>query len=782
MTEYMKKKPEIFKKLETLASLVPTAFYWVDIDTTILGGNDIAIDMIKEFSPSCKEVIGKNAFDMFPPDAAKELIKNNKKAVKARSPLFFEETVTDIKTNKKRFRNVVRAPLYDGGKVVGISILVNDVTKVKEKTILELKKQLQFKTLVDQTAYEFKSPLAILLLLVHQCSGRPKDVVFDILSKLTAITPTLLYWFDENNVLLISNKWDSEAVGGNFVSKTPYDYFPFEIANALVKNNKLVMKTGKILSYDEQLKNALTGEMNYYRAFKAPLYDDEGKSIGVLGTSINVTTEKNAERLQLENALQKVRLKEQEKYEMMVTQLAHDIRSPTSSLSMILDTCKNIPERERVTLISAANRITDIANNLLNSYKKNICIEDVNVDKQQPILVSLLLSGIVSERRKCYVESSVEIKKCYEPGSEFLFTKSNLLNFERMISNLLNNSFEAIESKQGVIKITLGKKEDKIKIIIEDDGKGMSKEVVNKIMNKVIVTSGKRGGTGIGLSQVRESLKESKGEMSIDSVYGKGTKITLYFPMISSPDWIARQICLPEKALVVVVDDDPSVHGAWDLRFKNYSNRIKIEHFKSSKKAVDFINSFPEKSNLFLLVDFEFIDQDMDGLQVIEKTGLIDRSILVTSYYNKQKILDMVSGNGVKVLPKQLASAIPIKFDKKEGVNNTENTDLVIVDDNKIFADSLSMFFESRSFKVDVYYSPKGLLGDLTKHSHKTKFFIDNEFCNDDMSGVGLIEKLRKAGYKDLYLLSGRDFKKEQLPSYINVITKGNLDELNKLI
>ena len=118
MVGVMSKKPKIFADLEELASLVPIAFYWVDVDTTILGGNQIAFDMIKGVSSACKDIIGKNAFDMFPKDTAKDLVNNNKKTVRAQKSLSFEETVIDIKTKKTKLRNVIRSPLYEDDKII----------------------------------------------------------------------------------------------------------------------------------------------------------------------------------------------------------------------------------------------------------------------------------------------------------------------------------------------------------------------------------------------------------------------------------------------------------------------------------------------------------------------------------------------------------------------------------------------------------------------------------------------------------------------------------------
>ena len=129
-----------------------------------------------------------------------------------------------------------------------------------------------------------------------------------------------------------------------------------------------------------------------------------------------------------------------------------------------------------------------------------------------------------------------------------------------MISNLLNNSFEAIEGNKGCIQLTLRRENGQIKIIIEDDGNGMPPEITDKIMNNIIVTAGKSNGCGIGYTQVRENLKASNGQILIESTIAKGTKVILSFPIVDPPNWIAQQISLPKGAVVVVIDDDPSIH------------------------------------------------------------------------------------------------------------------------------------------------------------------------------------------------------------------------------
>ncbi|MCC2645566.1 MAG: hypothetical protein K0R94_1344, partial [Burkholderiales bacterium] len=74
-----------------------------------------------------------------------------------------------------------------------------------------------------------------------------------------------------------------------------------------------------------------------------------------------------------------------------------------------------------------------------------------------------------------------------------------------------------------------------------------------------------------------------------------------------------------------------------------------------------FINNLTdeEKKSIFLLTDYELLKQNLNGLDIINKTK-IERSILVTSYHNDREIRDYAINLGIKILPKELAFAVII--------------------------------------------------------------------------------------------------------------------------
>ena len=96
--------------------------------------------------------------------------------------------------------------------------------------------------------------------------------------------------------------------------------------------------------------------------------------------------------------------------------------------------------------------------------------------------------------------------------------------------NLLKNSVEAIpKDKKGSIKINEKIKDKKLIITIEDNGKGMSKELLEKIKEPFYTTKTK--GTGLGVSLSEQIIKAHDGHIDYESKENKYTKVTITLPI-----------------------------------------------------------------------------------------------------------------------------------------------------------------------------------------------------------------------------------------------------------
>ena len=483
------------------------------------------------------------------------------------------------------------------------------------------------------------------------------------------IFPAILYWCDLNGTFLGANREALKALGAlkkdDVIGKTIYDIYPETVATVF-KSEISRVANGELLQGEDVIVD-FVGNRRYFTATKSPYYDSDGKIIGLIGTSIEITAQKEADRLRIENEVHEVSALEQEKYRKIVQQAAHDISSPLATLAMIIDHCAEIPEKKVIALNSAKLRIMDIMQHLLTSYEFDNNSRDKfgNEEKQQTLAATLLMQAI-AEKRYEYKLAQIKFVDNFAPDSYFACVNIEVGAFKRMISNLINNAADAFVENHGIITINQSVTADSVIIIIEDNGKGIDGVVIDKIRNDVAVTEGKASGHGIGLTQVKETLKRNFGTFAIDSVLGVGTKITLTYPRVVTPDYILQTLDLSGIEDIIILDDDESMHGAWCMMFDEllkHNEYLSVKYFKVGQEVIKFVNDIlpNQKNRTLLIADYELLRQNLTGLDVIAKCHL-PRAILATSHYNKKHIIDKACTINVKILPKLLAPFATIKI------------------------------------------------------------------------------------------------------------------------
>ncbi|MCC2625251.1 MAG: hypothetical protein K0R14_1124 [Burkholderiales bacterium] len=654
---------------------------------------------------------------------------------------------------------------------------------------------------------------------------KKKDQIFEYLESIAELIPAPFYWLDAKGICLGLNTLSMQAVGAtrkeDVIGKTVYEFYQdVTIAREIQKYIDEVIKTGVSSIKEDKIIDVTTGQTRYSLSTRAPLRNKKGEIIGIVGTAIETTAEKEAERLKhenrkletqnalnqvilekeaaeterlrLENAVQKLEnekhqaaAEEQEKFRNIVGQVLHDIQSPLASLKGIVeDTAGNIPEEKRVTLRQASMRIHDIAQNMLIHFRN----EPNAAEMAEPLLVSTALLEILSEKR--FEHKSVNIDTDIAKDAYFACIQIEPSQFKRMISNVVNNAVHAIGSKtDGAVTVELKVNAEWVTVFVEDNGRGMPQDLINKIESNVAVTAGKENGIGLGLTQVREVLNQNFGQLSISSVEGEYTKVMLKFPKILPPFWLAEEIKIAPTDTVVVLDDDPSIHGAWDSKLRpvvTQTPEIRVMHFSDGQEAVNFINLLTEyeKEHICLLADYELLHQDINGLQVIEQTK-VKRSTLVTSHYTNAEIREHAANLHVRILPKMLAFAVTINLikDVKPG---SKNVDLVWVNDARWYIKDWTRRLSH--LNIDTYYDPNNFLEDVHQYPLDTKIILDRNYY--DREGIGrkflgdglvIAKTLHEQGYTKLFMVTGEKLDPSIIPDYLTVVLKADAEKIKEL-
>ena len=105
---------------------------------------------------------------------------------------------------------------------------------------------------------------------------------------------------------------------------------------------------------------------------------------------------------------------------------------------------------------------------------------------------------------------------------------------EQVVINLLNNAFQALPSNRHGIRVTTsrGRGMEEVELCVEDEGGGMSPEVLERIKEPFFSTRLDSGGLGLGVSICRSIVQEHRGTLIFESEVGKGTRAVVRLPGI----------------------------------------------------------------------------------------------------------------------------------------------------------------------------------------------------------------------------------------------------------
>ncbi len=213
----------------------------------------------------------------------------------------------------------------------------------------------------------------------------------------------------------------------------------------------------------------------------------------------------------------------------LTASLSHEIRNPLSSVKMNLQILsKNMilkgNDRKRLQISEREiNRLERILQELLD-FAKPVSLKFTVTD------INLLVCSCVDLLEIKFHRKSVDCLINVDEGlKEFLADKGKI---EQVIINLLLNALDAIDDF-GQVRISTAQKTQGGKsfalIRIEDDGRGIPKELLAHIFEPFYTT--RSSGTGLGLANVKQIVTAHKGRIQVIDSEVKGTIFEVLLPM-----------------------------------------------------------------------------------------------------------------------------------------------------------------------------------------------------------------------------------------------------------
>lgn len=371
----------------------------------------------------------------------------------------------------------------------------------------------------------------------------------------------------------------------------------------------------------------------------------------------------------------------------LARQVAHDIRSPLAALDSVVGKVVQIPEDDRILIRSAVNRIKDIANDLLETSRRprgGASVDASTADPAAMQLLSSIIDPLITEKRMQFRSRiGISIHSQIDSESYGLFARVRPREFKRVLSNLINNGVEALGQK-GAVWVSLSADPAMLRLQIRDTGKGIPPELIANL-GKRDESYGKSEGSGLGLFHARKAAEGWGGSLELRSELGHGTVVTLNIPRARTPEWFLSTLELNARSVVVVLDDDTSIHQVWQGRFDSIRSKesaLETRHFSTPAELRDWVRDEPESAGRAVyLMDFELLGNRETGLSLIAELGLGPNAILVTSRFEETAILEECQRLGVRMIPKGLAGFVPIRLTSSP---SGRPLDAVLIDDDSL--------------------------------------------------------------------------------------------------
>jgi signal transduction histidine kinase len=210
--------------------------------------------------------------------------------------------------------------------------------------------------------------------------------------------------------------------------------------------------------------------------------------------------------------------------------VSHEIRNPLGTVRSSLFTLKNginggDPER----LYRAIERGERNIIRCDRIIEELLDLSRAHEIEQRATTLDTWLSGVLSAAE---IPAAVSWEMQLQPGVMVSMDREKM---RRALMNLINNSVQSFEEDTGRehrLLVTSFARGTTCEIRITDTGSGMSKEVLNQVGTPLFST--RAFGVGLGVPVVQETVRGHGGELSFESVAGKGTTVIIELPLLAS--------------------------------------------------------------------------------------------------------------------------------------------------------------------------------------------------------------------------------------------------------
>ncbi|HEB02021.1 MAG TPA: HAMP domain-containing histidine kinase [Nitrospirae bacterium] len=262
--------------------------------------------------------------------------------------------------------------------------------------------------------------------------------------------------------------------------------------------------------------------------FSKKLRVKSSDELGILARSLNMMADELRRTIEDLRRMDKVRTD-------FVANVSHELKTPLTSIRGFIETLEDgaledeANARRFLAIIKKhANALSNITDDLLKLSELEAAGTRIEV---APFDLRALVEDVAAGFGHALKENMQKLTtRC---GRGELVVEANRDGIEQVLQNLVDNAMKY--SPEGAfVKIAVERKEGEFLISVEDNGPGIPKEEQQRVFERFYRADKARsralGGTGLGLAIVKHTVLLHKGDVSIESTPGRGTKISFTLP------------------------------------------------------------------------------------------------------------------------------------------------------------------------------------------------------------------------------------------------------------
>jgi two-component system, cell cycle sensor histidine kinase and response regulator CckA len=335
-----------------------------------------------------------------------------------------------------------------------------------------------------------------------------------------------------------------------------------------VRNMEVLMQTGKMIPSDLRIVWK-DGSVRETRSNGAVIRGPDGKVERVVGTLMDVTDARSAER---ERKHLEGQLRQAQKMEVVgrvAGGVAHDFNNLLTIISGNTDLLLEAVKDERLLRIRDAAEVGAALTRQLLAFSRQAVVQVTPLDLNTAVQDMVRIMGrLLGEEVRIHLELSTEPVVILADRGQIQQILLNLAVNARdaMVSGgelvfYTGESFgpPAVEGSQGT-----NKPQRWVELSVKDTGMGMDAATKERAFEPFFTTKESGKGTGLGLSTVQDIVAQAAGTIHITSQPGSGTRVTVRFPRHSEP--VPEVAPIPEPTTRKGVESILLVEDNHDLR------------------------------------------------------------------------------------------------------------------------------------------------------------------------------------------------------------------------